>query len=139
MPVLQLALLDFFSTSHLLRSVTVADLGCSSGPNTWVPISEILSTIYRCYREQGRPSPEFHVLLNDLPSNDFNSVFKSAPEFLKKMQEENGVDFGQCYVAGVPGSFYGRLFPAKSLQIVHASSSLHWLSQVKFVSITFIQ
>ncbi|OWM66456.1 jasmonate O-methyltransferase-like [Punica granatum] len=130
MPVLQLALLDFCSTGHLPNCVTVADLGCSSGPNTWMPISEILSTIHRRYREEGRLSPEFQVFLNDLPSNDFNDVFKSVSEFLKKMRDENGADFGPCYVTGVPGSFYGRLFPEKSLQFVHAASSLHWLSQV---------
>ncbi|KAK4781102.1 hypothetical protein SAY87_017208 [Trapa incisa] len=28
------------------------------------------------------------------------------------------------------GSFYGRLFPKKSLHFVHSSSSLHWLSEV---------
>ncbi|CAN1805461.1 Salicylate carboxymethyltransferase, partial [Linum perenne] len=30
---------------------------------------------------------------------------------------------------GVPGSFYGRLFPEGSLHLVHSSYSLHWLSQ----------
>ncbi|KAJ6359163.1 hypothetical protein OIU76_000807 [Salix suchowensis] len=34
------------------------------------------------------------------------------------------------YVAGVPGSFHGRLFPADSLHIVHTSYALQWLSQV---------
>ncbi|CAA3032622.1 SAM dependent carboxyl methyltransferase, partial [Olea europaea subsp. europaea] len=34
-----------------------------------------------------------------------------------------------CFISCVPGSFYGRLFPKKSLHFVHSSSSLHWLSQ----------
>lgn len=33
-------------------------------------------------------------------------------------------------VFGAPGSFYGRLFPARMLHLVCASSSVHWLSKV---------
>ncbi|KAK6804173.1 hypothetical protein RDI58_001957 [Solanum bulbocastanum] len=35
-----------------------------------------------------------------------------------------------CFVAGVAGSFYTRLFPSKRLHFVHSSYSLHCLSQV---------
>ncbi|KAL0432096.1 UNVERIFIED_CONTAM: Salicylate carboxymethyltransferase [Sesamum radiatum] len=35
-----------------------------------------------------------------------------------------------CFLSGVPGSFYGRLFAAKSLHFVHSSYSLMWLSKV---------
>ncbi|KAJ3696674.1 hypothetical protein LUZ61_000379 [Rhynchospora tenuis] len=34
------------------------------------------------------------------------------------------------FVAGLPGSFYGRLFPSQSVHFFHSSYSLHWLSQV---------
>ncbi|KAL6995712.1 jasmonate O-methyltransferase [Sarracenia purpurea var. burkii] len=90
----------------------VADLGCSSG------------------HKLGCPLPEFKVSLNDLPTNDFNCIFQSLPAFYNKLKEENGGDFNSCFISAVPGSFYGRLFPTKSLHFVHSSSSLHWLSQV---------
>ncbi|KAL1073039.1 hypothetical protein V6Z11_D11G193900 [Gossypium hirsutum] len=54
----------------------------------------------------------------------------SLPAFQEKLQQENGPKFGPFFTAGVPGSFYGRLFPSKTLHIVHSSSSIHWLSQV---------
>ncbi|KAL3720563.1 hypothetical protein ACJRO7_005387 [Eucalyptus globulus] len=128
-PVLHAALLDF-CTKKLPATITIADLGCSSGPNTLFAISQSMSIIHDTCRQIGCSPPQFSVFLNDLPSNDFNTVFKSLPQFQKRMMEENGQDFGPCYIAGVPGSFYGRLFPAKSLHFVQSSTSLHWLSQV---------
>lgn len=49
---------------------------------------------------------------------NFNTLFKSLPP------NRN------YYVAGMPGSFHGRLFPTDSLHIVHTSYALQWLSQV---------
>jgi jasmonate O-methyltransferase len=34
------------------------------------------------------------------------------------------------YVAGLPGSFYTRLFPCHSVHFFHSSYCLMWLSQV---------
>ncbi|CAN4102667.1 unnamed protein product [Withania somnifera] len=34
------------------------------------------------------------------------------------------------FAAGVPGSFYRRLFPARSIDVFYSAFSLHWLSQV---------
>ncbi|KAJ8498754.1 hypothetical protein OPV22_009306 [Ensete ventricosum] len=34
------------------------------------------------------------------------------------------------YAAGMPGSFYGRLFPSTSINVFNSTFSLHWLSQV---------
>lgn len=112
------------------ESIGIADLGCSSGPNSLLVISEIMDIIHAKCRNLGCPSPEFRVSLNDLPGNDFNSIFESFPAFFKKQKQEKGIGFGRCYISGVAGSFYDRLFPDKSLHFVHSSSSLHWLSQV---------
>ncbi|KAK2660569.1 hypothetical protein Ddye_007102 [Dipteronia dyeriana] len=115
---------------HDHETIGIADLGCSSGPNSLAVISEIMDIIYAKCRNLGRPSPEFRVSLNDLPGNDFNSIFESLPDFFKKLEKDKGVGFGLCFVSCVAGSFYNRLFPSKSLHFVHSSSSLHWLSQV---------
>ncbi|KAK3410487.1 hypothetical protein EUGRSUZ_J02466 [Eucalyptus grandis] len=125
MPVLCTAPQDF-CTTKVSTTITIADLGCSSGPNTLLAIFASLSIIHNTCRQLGHSPPQFLMLPNDLPSNDFNTVFMSLPEFQKRMREENGLDFGPCYIAGVPGGF----FPAKSLHFVQSSTSLHWLSQV---------
>ncbi|KAM7264396.1 hypothetical protein ACFE04_002079 [Oxalis oulophora] len=129
MPLLEQAAADF-SYNHFPDCLTIADLGCSSGSNALTPISNIMQIIYSRRREIGKSTPEFNVFLNDLPENDFNTVFESLPEFQEKMRKQNGPDFGPLYIGGVPGSFYERLFASKSLHFVHSSSSLHWLSQV---------
>ncbi|XP_024042875.1 jasmonate O-methyltransferase-like [Citrus clementina] len=128
-PVIEEAILGILCETFP-ESIGIADLGCSSGPNSLLVISEIIDIIHAKCRNLGRPSPEFRVSLNDLPGNDFNSIFESLPAFFKKQKQEKGIGFGRCYISGVAGSFYDRLFPDKSLHFVHSSSSLHWLSQV---------
>ncbi|KAG6773310.1 hypothetical protein POTOM_020575 [Populus tomentosa] len=129
-PVLEQAVLDFCDT-ELPHCITIADLGCSSGPNTLFAVTQITSLIYERCSQLGQSPPEFSIFLNDLPGNDFNTVFQSfLPAFKEKIRAENGSDFGPCYISGVPGSFYGRLFPSNSLHFVHSGTSLHWLSQV---------
>ncbi|XP_060199721.1 probable jasmonic acid carboxyl methyltransferase 2 [Lycium barbarum] len=110
------------------ESIGVADLGCSSGPNALMVVTEMIDIIDATCRKSGSSFPELRISLNDLPGNDFNEIFRSLPAFFQKIKEEKGSE--SCYVAGVPGSFYGRLFPLKSLHFVHSSSSLHWLSRV---------
>ncbi|KAJ4949872.1 hypothetical protein NE237_000021 [Protea cynaroides] len=123
------------------QNLVIADLGCSSGPNTLSVIGEIIDAIDRArlkFMVTSRRT-EIQVFLNDLPSNDFNSVFLAWPSFFKeKLSKCNGRnDFERSPVpppfvsiAGVPGSFYGRLFPTDSLHFIHSSFSLHWLSRV---------
>ncbi|KAM7517203.1 hypothetical protein LguiA_006786 [Lonicera macranthoides] len=116
--------------SNYPESMGIADLGCSSGPNTLIVVSDIMDAVYATSRLMDRPLPEFRISLNDLPGNDFNDIFVSLPSFYERLKKEKGSEFRRCYISGVPGSFYGRLFPDKSLHFVHSSSSLHWLSQV---------
>uniref|UniRef100_I1J8R8 Uncharacterized protein n=1 Tax=Glycine max TaxID=3847 RepID=I1J8R8_SOYBN len=119
--------------SMLPRSLAVADLGCSSGPNTFFVISEAIKSVEKLCRELNHQSPEYQIYMNDLPGNDFNNIFKSLDSFKEKLCNEiieAGHGIGSCFFNGVPGSFYGRIFPTKSLHFVHSSYSLMWLSKV---------
>ncbi|KAL6861732.1 hypothetical protein ACP4OV_017432 [Aristida adscensionis] len=109
------------------RTMVIADLGCSSGPNTFHLVAGVVRVIMETCRRSGRGSPELQFFLNDMPSNDFNSLFRSL-EQLKKMAA--GDPHPPCYVAGLPGSFYTRLFPSQSVHFFHSSYSLMWLSQL---------
>ncbi|CAM6128052.1 unnamed protein product [Calypogeia fissa] len=98
--------------------VVVADLGCSSGPNTIVDVARIVDKL----RERlPAEDTEFQAYFNDLPSNDFNNLFQLLSN------DSRAKDF---HTAGVPGSFFGRLFPKASVHVFHAAVSGHWLSKV---------
>ncbi|XP_042482268.1 probable jasmonic acid carboxyl methyltransferase 2 [Macadamia integrifolia] len=117
-------------TTNLPQCLRVADLGCSSGPNTLLVNSEIIEAIDETCHQLNCNTPEIQVFLNDLPSNDFNTIFKTLPTFYEQLKKEKGETFGPCSILGVPGSFYGRLFPSSTIDFFHSSNSLHWLSQV---------
>ncbi|XP_048328858.2 loganic acid O-methyltransferase-like isoform X2 [Ziziphus jujuba] len=102
------------------KAFCIADLGCSVGPNTFAAVENIIEAVKSKYQSQGLNSkiPEFQVFFNDHVSNDFNLLFTSLPQDKK------------YYASGVPGSFYGRIFPEASLHFVHSSFSVQWLSGV---------
>ncbi|XP_058088503.1 loganic acid O-methyltransferase-like [Magnolia sinica] len=98
----------------------ITDLGCSVGPNTFLAVQTIVKALEHKCASLGLSScmPEFQVFFSDHSSNDFNTLFASLPP-------------NRPYFAtGVPGSFYGRLFPKASLHFAYSSYALHWLSKV---------
>ncbi|GMJ04541.1 hypothetical protein like AT1G68040 [Hibiscus trionum] len=100
--------------------ISIADLGCAVGPNSLNSMQDILHFIRTKYGLQCPKSDktlEFQVFFNDQPSNDFNTLFTSLPRETP------------YFVAGVPGSFHRRLFPASSIHFAHCSYALHWLSK----------
>lgn len=105
----------------------IAELGCSSGPNALLGTENIIRVLRAKYLSAGIPVPQFQVFFNDLPATDFNSLFKTLPP---SVTTDGNYSDTSYFVAGVPGSFYGRLFPDKSIQFFHSSYSLHWLSQI---------
>ncbi|XP_059651732.1 benzoate carboxyl methyltransferase-like [Cornus florida] len=129
-PVLEDTLNDMYN-QNFPKCFQIADLGCSSGPNTLLVISQSINTIQGLCQRNDCKTPEFQVYLNDLPDNDFNTIFKSLPKFYEeKLKKRKGEELSPCFVSGTPGSFYGRLFPSRSLHFIHSSSSVHWLSKV---------
>ncbi|KAK6140567.1 hypothetical protein DH2020_025691 [Rehmannia glutinosa] len=127
-PVLDETLKDMFTKNGFPKCMKIADLGCSSGPNPFFFISHIMDTIKDlCKHNNLNSLPQLEVLLNDLPSNDFNNLFKLESNFNQNNLKEKKLD---CFIYGVPGSFYGRLFPSNTLNFVFSSFSVHWLSQI---------
>ncbi|KAJ9169927.1 hypothetical protein P3X46_018069 [Hevea brasiliensis] len=128
-PILQESIADLYS-KNFPDCITMADMGCSSGPNTFLPIWQVIEALDETCRRLNRKPPILQVFLNDLPENDFNFIFKTLPSFHKKLEEEKGSNFGPCFIAAMPGNFYERLFPPHSLHFVYSSYSLQWCSEV---------
>lgn len=122
------------------KAFVVADLGCSCGSNTINVVNVIINHIIKRYEALGCNPPEFSAYFSDLPSNDFNTLFQLLPPLA------NGVSMEEClaadnqrsyFVAGVPGSFYRRLFPARSVDVFHSAFCLHWLSKVSNLNLSY--
>ncbi|KAI9127502.1 hypothetical protein K1719_000495 [Acacia pycnantha] len=108
------------NSSH---AFSIADLGCSVGPNTFFTVQNIIDLVNLKIESHNKDhedldSVEFQVFFNDHVGNDFNILFKSLPEDK------------QYYAAGVAGSFHGRLFPESTIHVFNSSYALHWLSKV---------
>ncbi|KAF8723606.1 hypothetical protein HU200_021563 [Digitaria exilis] len=106
-PVLEKVVTDVY-TALSPRTMVVADLGCSSGPNTLHFVSDVIRVTGDCCSRACRDPPELQFFLNDMPA-------ASMPPH---------------YVVGLPGSFYTRLFPERSVHFFHSSYCLMWLSQL---------
>ncbi|GMP59380.1 hypothetical protein CsSME_00022673 [Camellia sinensis var. sinensis] len=111
---------DITSFSFSSNTIRIADLGCSVGPNTFNAMKSIVEAIEWKYHSKNLTTemPEFQLFFNDHASNDFNTLFTTLPPDR------------QYFAAGVPGSFYGRLFPKSSIHLMYSSFALHWLSKV---------
>ncbi|KAF8404003.1 hypothetical protein HHK36_012113 [Tetracentron sinense] len=104
-------------------SLRIADLGCATGYNTLATIELVVESLSGRYNKECGFEPEFEAFFSDLPSNDFNSLFRSLPPFNENKKR-------RYYACGVPGSFYHRLFPKGKLHVAVSLSALHWLSQI---------
>ncbi|XP_062079441.1 probable caffeine synthase MTL2 [Humulus lupulus] len=120
----------------LPECMRIGELGCSSGPTALTVTSYILDAIMSSSQflddEMNKKKPlTFQVFLNDLPGNDFNTLFQLLSSFYERLKNKNGDKFKPlCFVMAMPGSFHGRLFPNNSMHTIHSSNSLHWLSKV---------
>ncbi|KMZ71853.1 hypothetical protein ZOSMA_173G00030 [Zostera marina] len=109
---------------------TVADLGCSCGTNTFFLMDYIINNISKRYEvgDSEKP-PEFQAFFSDLPSNDFNTLFKLM-SCSDNAEMRTPTPYCSYYAAGVPGSFHHRLFPSRSIDVFSSIFSLHWLSKL---------
>ncbi|RWW16869.1 hypothetical protein GW17_00019232 [Ensete ventricosum] len=112
-------------------SIRIADLGCATGYNTLSTMELVVQNLRLRYEKECDRVPEFEAFFCDLPSNDFNSLFRS----LQVDSSCSSTSKKPYYPAGVPGSFYDRLFPKEKLHLVVSLNALHWLSKVSLAPV----
>ncbi|KAL2935259.1 Salicylate carboxymethyltransferase, partial [Bienertia sinuspersici] len=110
----------YFKEQPSIAIICIADFSCSSAElNNLSVVSELIHSIEKARRNLGNgKQQDYQVYLNDHPNNDFNTIFRYLSSFKINHKQEMGDDFGHCFVSGVHGSFYGRLFPNKHLHLV---------------------
>ncbi|CAM8878759.1 unnamed protein product [Rhodiola kirilowii] len=80
--ILKESVIDVFNICSSSKCLAVADLGCATGPNALLAISDIVNIVCKTRDDMGHKSPNsFLLFLNDLPSNDFNTIFRSLADF----------------------------------------------------------
>ncbi|KAK7394704.1 hypothetical protein VNO78_15239 [Psophocarpus tetragonolobus] len=136
-PILEETIRRLYHHDSFPNCMKVADLGCSVGPNTLLATSNIIDFVHNiCISLNHHEPPTFQFYLNDLFGNDFNTIFKSLPDFYTRLLQDKGHRFGSCFINATPGSFYGRLFPNHFINLFHCANSLHWLSQDPLLGLT---
>ncbi|KAG2610366.1 hypothetical protein PVAP13_4KG188100 [Panicum virgatum] len=96
-PVLEKAVAQVCA-AVLSRNLVVCDLGCGSGRNTLIFLSEVIDAT------RGHPV-ELQFFLNDLPGNDFNHIFQSFEQFKNlTVADYKGKILHPFYITGLPWS-----------------------------------
>nr|QRX39005.1 gibberellic acid methyltransferase [Sisymbrium irio] len=126
-PMLTSAIHSIKLTKGCSSHLKIADLGCAVGDNTFSTVDTVVEVLRHKLTlingKSDQPEPELEVFFSDLPSNDFNTLFRSLEEKVNSSSQK-------YFAAGVPGSFYRRLFPKGELHVVVTMSALQWLSQI---------
>jgi hypothetical protein len=102
--------LDIVSPSF---PVIIADFGSSHGVNSMYAIKSIIDYI----KQSKKSENPFLVIHNDLPTNDWTSLFN----VLNQDKTYFGLSSGR--------SFYEQCLPSNLLTIGYSSTSIQWLSQ----------
>jgi len=110
------------SNSSFPKVLNVGDLGCSQGANSMAPVNQIIQQIRQHQMLSSIPICVYH---EDQIFNDFNSLFEVLNQEDNYPQKFHNVF---TYVQG--RSFYQRLFPPKTMNIIFSFMALHWMSTV---------
>ncbi|CAF1206730.1 unnamed protein product [Rotaria sordida] len=93
--------------------IMIADFGSSHGANSNYAMKIIINYI----KQIKQTNQSFLIIHNDLPTNDWISLFDSLNEDKTYFGLANG------------RSFYEQCLPTNSLTIAYSSMSIHWLSR----------
>ncbi|KAK6184247.1 hypothetical protein SNE40_006753 [Patella caerulea] len=107
---------------------TIADYGAADGSISMALMTDIIGTV----RSKCGKNKEIHVMYEDLPQNDFNSLFKRIhgiiPNPRSYLQDHENV-----YVTSTGTNFYKQCFPSNSVDLALSFTATHWLSKPVYV------
>ncbi|KDO19226.1 hypothetical protein SPRG_15246 [Saprolegnia parasitica CBS 223.65] len=104
-------------------TLRIADLGASEGRNSVALLSAVLRHLEA--RLPTAMEREYFVMHEDQPDNDFASLLSTLRAPTSYVQSTPNV-----YTSVIAKSFYERLLPSSSVDIVVSYISLHWMSAI---------
>ncbi|KAL2895626.1 Salicylate carboxymethyltransferase [Bienertia sinuspersici] len=79
-PIREKAIKEVYCTKQQSTPLCIADFGCSSAEENSLGIMfELIQVVDDARRELGHGPQEYQIYLNDLPKNDFNTMFRLFP------------------------------------------------------------
>ncbi|KAL3692934.1 hypothetical protein R1sor_006585 [Riccia sorocarpa] len=106
----------------------IVDFGCGSGPNCIENVEVIIEYVLKRYAEERKERPDIQVYFQDVPTNDFNTLFKHI--FSTSSDKILGDNPKKYMVAAIPGSFLNHnLLPKSTVSIAVSTFALHWLNK----------
>jgi hypothetical protein len=106
-------------------SFNIVDYGCAHGLNSALAIQYALDALRKRIAHQC-----ISIIHNDLPSNDFNSLFRHLISGARWFQYAGEPGKPAPYVYCSAASFYGQIMPESSVHFGFSSFAAHWLSRM---------
>lgn len=118
LPWIEEAIADLPISPDSQLSLGILDIGSSEGGNAIYVMNRLINRL-RCISNQ-----PIGVFFNDLPTNDFNHLFKNL--FPDGEAALSGTNIFPCAIGGTA---YGRIVPPQSLQIATTFNTIGWLEK----------
>ncbi|XP_050408748.2 uncharacterized protein LOC130010426 [Patella vulgata] len=107
---------------------TVAEYGAADGSISMELMTDIISVI----RSKCGKNKEIHVMYEDLPESDFNSLFKRIQGIIP-IPRSYLLDHENVYVTSTGTNFFKQCFPSNSVDLALSFTASHWLSKPVYV------
>lgn len=105
--------------------ITVLDLGSSEGRNAMLAMAAVVQAV-----RKRRPEQPIQTIYSDLPSNNFNGLFRNLQE-----ARQADTSWAEVYASAVAGSFYGQLVPPGTVHFATCFNAVLWLDQLPPVAV----
>src|SRR5262245_12126928 len=107
------------------QPITVLDLGSSEGRNAVFAMAAVVEAL-----RKRRPDQPIQTIYSDLPSNNFNGLFRNLYE-----SREAGDPHKEVYSSATAGSFYRQLMPPGTVHFATSFNAVLWLEHLPAVAV----
>ncbi|KAK6175427.1 hypothetical protein SNE40_013894 [Patella caerulea] len=111
-------------SSPVNEPFTIAEYGAADSSCSMGLMTDIINTV----RSKCGINKEIHIMYEDLPESDFNSLYKRIHGIIP-IPRSYLLDHENVYVTSSGTNFYKQCFPANSVDLAISFSAFQWLSK----------